>query len=105
MKKGYITIKGNEYPCRFTMGAMLEVKNRTGVDLVKGTDAERMDFAFMAMLLFCCLLSSCRADGVEMPVKDEMALADHLQPEDFVKWQQLNLDTVPPEDSKKKNPA
>ena len=87
------------------MGAMLEVKNRTGVDLAKGTEAERMDFAFMATLLFCCLLSACRADGVEMPVKDEMALADLLQPGDFVEWQQLNLAAVPAEDSKKKNPA
>ena len=99
-----ITIKGQEYPCRLTMGAMMELKNRTGVDLVKGSERE-MDFSLMAVLLFCCLLSSCRADGVEIPVKDEMALADHLLPEDFVKWQQLNLDTVPPEDSKKKNPA
>lgn len=104
MRKGMITIKGQEYPCRLTMGAMMELKNRTGVDLVKGSERE-MDFSLMAVLLFCCLLSSCRADGVEIPVKDEMALADHLLPEDFVKWQQLNLDTVPPEDSKKKNPA
>lgn len=105
MRKGTIHIKGNDYPCRLTMGAMLELKNRTGVDLVKGTDAAQMDFSFMATLLFCCLLSSCRADDVEMPVKDEMALADHLQPEDFVEWQQQNLSTAPPEDSKKKNPA
>lgn len=102
MRKGMITIKGQEYPCRLTMGAMMELKNRTGVDLAKGSEQE-MDFSLMAVLLFCCLLSSCRADGVEIPVKDEMALADHLLPEDFVAWQQQNLNAAP-EDSKK-NPV
>ena len=103
MRKGNITIKGQEYPCRLTMGALMELKNRTGIDLVKGSDRE-MDFSLMAVLLFCCLLSSCRADGVEIPVKDEMDLADHLQPEDFVNWQQQNLNTIS-DDSKKKNPV
>lgn len=88
MKQNTIIIKGKEYPCRMTMGAMLEFYNRTGKEatMISGTD-----LSAVVVLLFCCLASSCRADQVELPYKNEMDMADHLAPEDLASWQSGNF--------------
>ena len=76
MGKHSISINNTEYPCRLTMGAMLEFKRRTGQEV---TEMKGTDIALVIMLIFCCLVSSCRADGVELPFKDEMDMADHMK--------------------------
>lgn len=88
MKKNTILINGKEYPCRMTMGAMLEYQNRTGKE---ATEINGTDFSQVVILLYCCLLSSARADGIELPFADEMAMADHLMPEDLAGWQTGNF--------------
>ena len=84
MKKNIITIQGKEYPCRMTMGAMLEFKNRTGKEV---TDISGTDLSLVVTLLYCCLLSSCRADKVTFPFENEIGMADHMSPEDLAGWQ------------------
>ena len=61
------------------------------IDLSKGNVS--FDYELMAQLLYCCVKSSCRADGVELPYKSDIELADVIEPEDFVKWQQINMPT------------
>ncbi len=93
MGKHSISIHNREYPCRLTMGAMLEFKRRTGREV---TEMQGTDIALVITLIFCCLLSSCRADGVEQPFKDEMDMADHMSPEDISGWQNENFQAQMP---------
>ena len=93
MGKHSISIHSREYPCRLTMGAMLEFKRRTGREV---TEMQGTDIALVITLIFCCLLSSCRADGVEQPFKDEMDMADHMSPEDISGWQNENFQAQMP---------
>lgn len=83
-----ITIEGKEYPCKMTMGAMLEFKNRTNHEV---TEMKGTDISMVIMLLFCCALSTCRAIGKDFPFKNEMEMADHLNPEDLSSWQNENF--------------
>ena len=59
MKK--IKIGGKELPCRVTLGAMLRFKRE------KGKDVSEMDKTVedLSYLLWCCIVSACKADGVE----------------------------------------
>lgn len=88
MGKYSIAINNTEYPCRLTMGAMLEFKRRTGLEV---TEIQGTEISLVIMSIFCCLISSCRADGVELPFKDEMDMADHMSPEDLAGWQNENF--------------
>lgn len=75
MKK--IHINGQAYPVRMTMGALLRFKRETGKDVseIKGND-----IADMAILLWCCVASASKADGVEFNLSLE-AFADALDPD------------------------
>ncbi len=76
-----IQIKGIEYPCRVTMGAMLRYKRESGEDVSKLKD-DNMEG--LVLFLWCCVKSACNADGVDFPYNvDEFA--DALSP------QELNL--------------
>lgn len=57
-----IKIQGKEYPCRQTMGALLRYKRETGQDISK---LEGSDVSGMVVFLWCCVVSACKADGVE----------------------------------------
>lgn len=57
-----IKIKGKEYPCRQTMGALLRYKRETGQDISK---LESSDTSGMVIFLWCCVVSASKADGVE----------------------------------------
>ncbi len=54
------TSDGKEYPCRVTLGAMRRFKTETGkeADKIEGV-------ADMAVFMWCCCISACRADGIE----------------------------------------
>lgn len=76
-----IQIKGIEYPCRVTMGAMLRYKRESGEDISKLKD-DNMEA--LVLFLWCCVKSACNADGVDFLYNvDEFA--DALSP------QELNL--------------
>ncbi|MBE6245594.1 MAG: hypothetical protein E7108_08770 [Bacteroidales bacterium] len=57
-----IKIRGKEYPCRQTMGALLRYKRETGQDISK---LESSDASGMVIFLWCCVVSASKADGVE----------------------------------------
>ena len=89
--KNVIKIEGVEYPCVMTMGTMLEFKNRTNKEV---TELTGNDLSLVIVLLFCCVLSSCRAAGITFPFKTEMEMADHMAPEDLTAWQNGNFSEV-----------
>ena len=72
-----IEINGKEYPCRVTMGAMLRFKRETGHDVRK---MDPTDVAELVTLLWCCIVSASKADGVEFGI-ELMDFADMLDPE------------------------
>ena len=66
-----ITIGGKEYPCRVTMGALLRFKRATGHDVSTLNDG---DVEELLTLLWLCVVSACKADGVEFGLTlDEFA--------------------------------
>ena len=66
-----ITINGQAYPCRQTMGAMLRFRRETGREVTQmGADA----LSDMAVYLWCCVRSACQVDGVAF----DMDLLDGL---------------------------
>ena len=71
-----------------TMGAMLEFSLRTGKEVM---EIQGTDITSVIVLLYCCLLSSCRADGVDLPFDNEMAMADRMSPEDRMGWPNENF--------------
>lgn len=82
MKEMRISVGGRELPCRLTMGAMLLFKRQTGKDLnqIQGEGLEAM-----LTLLWCCVKSACRAEGVEFNVDFEM-FCDMITPEEMALW-------------------
>lgn len=57
-----VTINGVSYPCRMTMGAMLRFKRQTGREV---TEVSMDSLSDLAVLLWCCVVSSCNADKIE----------------------------------------
>lgn len=89
MKKGKITIKGVEYPCRVTMGAMLRFKRETGKDVSAMSPGDVSD---MVTFMWCCVKSASTADGAEMALGlDEFA--DALEPGDMESFNATIEDT------------
>ncbi len=82
MKKLFIEVGGNAYPCRLTMGAMLLFKQNTGKDVAQ---LENGNLEEMLMLMWCCTKSASRADGMEMDIDFDL-FCDLLGPEDMAKW-------------------
>ncbi len=72
-----ISIKGKEYPCRITMGAMLRFRNETGRDVSQLNSTEVAD---LVTLLWCCVASASKADGVKFGI-ELMDFADMLTTE------------------------
>lgn len=78
-----IVIKGQEYPCRLTLGAMRRFKRMTGKDVTTLTEGDVDD---MVTLIYCCTQSACSADGVAFALTID-DFADCLEPDcmrDFV---------------------
>lgn len=75
-----IKINGENYPCRLTMGALLAYKRKTGQD-VGNLNAD--DIESILLLLGCCLESTCRAEGKQLPEGfNADVLADFINMED-----------------------
>ncbi len=80
-----IEIRGKQYPCRMTMGAMLDFKRKTGMDVselgnMEASSEERLEL--MMTLIWCCINSACRCDGIAFDIPLD-TFADHISPEDF----------------------
>ncbi len=82
MKKLMIEVGAKAYPCRLTMGAMLLFKQNTGKDVAQ---LENGNLEEMLMLMWCCMKSASRADGMEMDIDFDL-FCDLLSPEDMTKW-------------------
>lgn len=80
MKK--IKIKGQEYPCRVTMGAMVRFKRESVKDI---REVNQADVDLMLMFVWCCVKSACNADGVEFDIAFDR-FVDMLEPEDFTEF-------------------
>lgn len=95
-------IKGRDYPCRMTMGAMLRFKRETGKEV---GDIKDTDLSLMATLIWCCVASACKADGVQF---DE-SLDDFCDMVGTEEMQRINAalsgggDAAPEADPKKKD--
>lgn len=81
MAKIEIKIGEKTYPCRQTMGAMIRFKRETGKDVSEIENG----VADMVTFLWCCIVSACRADGVEfdLPLLD---FADRITSNDMTAW-------------------
>lgn len=77
-----VEVGGKAYPCRLTMGAMLQFKRMVGRDVsqMDGSDIEEM-----LTLMWCCIKSASRADGVEFDIDFDL-FCDLVTPEDMAKW-------------------
>lgn len=77
-----IQIKGKEYPCRVTMGAMVRFKRESGKDI---REVDQSDIVQMLLFVWCCVKSACNADGVEFDVSYDK-FVDMLEPDDFTEF-------------------
>ncbi|MDD3038649.1 hypothetical protein [Bacteroides sp.] len=77
-----IIISTKAYPSRVTMGAMIDFKRETGIDVNEiGTDIGQL-----TMFMYCCARSACRADKVDFQLTFE-EFADGINLEDFTAFQ------------------
>ncbi len=74
MKTKTVTVGGRELPCRLTMGAMVRYKRETGQDV---SELNGQDLAAIGALIWCCVKSTCAADGIEMEMGMDEFL-DHI---------------------------
>lgn len=79
----YFKYEGRELPTRATMGAMLMFKDMTGFDISQGV--KKPDTVTPAVLLYCCIKSACRVDGIEFSATFE-EFCDRVTPEDITAW-------------------
>ena len=71
-----LTIKasdGKEYPCRVTLGAMIQFKRKTGKDISETNGS----FEEMALFLYLCVVSACAADHIDFGYTFE-EFSDHV---------------------------
>ncbi len=80
--KTRIMIGGKEYPCRVTMGALLRFKRERGHDVSSLNDG---DVEELLTLLWLCVLSACKADGVEFDMSLE-EFADLLDAQEMTSF-------------------
>jgi hypothetical protein len=82
MNKIMIKVGGKEFPCRLTMGAMLQFKRTVGKDV---SQMDWKDVEELLMLMWCCVSSASRADNIEFPIDFPM-FCDLVSPADIAKW-------------------
>lgn len=93
-----ITINGKQYPCRVTMGALLRFKRETGKD---ASELGQTDVADLITLLWCCVASASKADGVEFGL-GLMDFADRLEPDTLTGFYTSMSENAPAGDAEKK---
>ena len=63
-----ITIKGNQYPLRLTMGAMLRFKRETGKEV---SEINQQSLSEVIVFIYACLASASIADGIKFDLSLE----------------------------------
>ena len=58
-------------------------KDMAGFDISQGN--KNLDMVTLAVLLYCCIKSACRADGIEFSATFE-EFCDRVTPEDITAW-------------------
>lgn len=99
-----LTIDGEVFPSRVTMGAMKRFKEETGhevseLDFQRPTD--------LCTFLWCCVASASKHDGKEFNLS-LMDFADSLEPADVLEWaaelqKELAAEDEPPAGEEKKS--
>lgn len=101
MPKIELTINGEVFPCRQTMGAMLRFKELTGKEV---TDIN--GFSDLCTYLYCCIKSASAKDGKEFSMS-LMDFADSVTPEEMRAWavaiEATNAEKSPDSDDQKKS--
>ena len=69
MKAEIETSDGKRWPLRLTLGALRRFKAETGREVSDAKGASDM-----AVLIWCCVKSTCNADGIEMDMDEETFL-------------------------------
>ena len=77
-----IKIGDKEFPCRLTMGAMLQCKRTVGKDV---SQMNWEDMEELLTLMWCCVSSACRADNVEFS-RDFTMFGDLVSRAEMAKW-------------------
>ena len=72
-----LTIRGKEYPCRVTMGAMVRYKAQTGKDISTMQDGV---LAAMVLFIWCFVAAAFNADDVAFDM-DYQKFADSIEPD------------------------
>lgn len=92
MDKLCLEVGGKELPCRLTMGAMLLFKRNMGKDVGKVfqqmADKGEADLEDVLMLMWCCIVCACKADGVEFGMDFE-TFTCHITPDDVSAWNKI----------------
>lgn len=102
MKQVTITVDGQEWPCRPTMGAMLRFKRETGHEI---TEIEGNNLTDICTYLWCCVKSASSADGKPFELS-LLEFADRIDKNDLVNWASLiGGDDSAPADGKGKKKA
>jgi hypothetical protein len=94
-------IGDREYPMRLTLGAMLRFHRETGKELNEAEVSLSMNM--LTVLMWCCLVSACQADGVECDLTMEQ-MADRLDVKDVNRFASQLSEGQAVEAKKKENP-
>lgn len=82
-----ITLKGEEYPCDFVMGAFLMFKRETGKDV---SQIKQDDLEELLMLMWRCVKCASQAGGIEFPMDFE-TFCNSITPNVLNEWnEQVN---------------
>ena len=98
MKRVEITIDGQAYPCRMTMGAMLLFKQQTGREATSITTDAISD---LVTIIWCCIKSASRHERIDFDLTLE-DFADGITPDEAETMFSVLSDGDTPEESAEK---
>ena len=82
MKKITITINGETYQCRMTLGAMMQFKELTGREV---SEVKTDELSALATLLYCCAASGARIEGKNVSLSLQ-EFADSVSVDELSAW-------------------
>lgn len=82
MKKITITINGETYKCRMTLGAMMQFKELTGREV---SEVKTDELSALATLLYCCAASGARIEGKNFSLSLQ-EFADSVSVDELSAW-------------------
>ena len=82
MKRHVFTIRGKEYPCYMTMGALRRFRRASGHEFGQEGPESPSD---MVLFCHCMTASACNAEGMDFPL-DAETFADCLSLDQFQAW-------------------